>query len=118
MKFQIQQELGAKPETSKRAKGSNYISGLTEWLVRTRLLVSAEEPSDGRRERVSEKDRAPCAGVLRDTATLGTVPESLNSVPGHSFRGPLFCRFTQDVMTKLAGSVTSVSRCGSTASSG
>ena len=39
VKFQIQQELGAKPETSKGAKEGNYTVGLTEWLVRTILLV-------------------------------------------------------------------------------
>jgi hypothetical protein len=43
VKFQIQQELGAKPETSKAANGTNYAPGLTEWLVRTLLLVRAEE---------------------------------------------------------------------------
>ena len=48
VKFQIQQKLGAKPETSKGAKGSNYTPELTEWLVRTVLLVSAEEYSDGK----------------------------------------------------------------------
>ena len=47
MKFQIQQELGAKPETSKAAKETKYAPGLTEWLVRTLLLVRAEEHSDG-----------------------------------------------------------------------
>ena len=48
MKFQIQQELGAKPETSKAANGTKCAPGLTEWLVHTLLLVSAEEYSDGR----------------------------------------------------------------------
>ena len=32
---------------SEGAKESNYTPGLTEWLVRTILLVSAEEFSDG-----------------------------------------------------------------------
>jgi hypothetical protein len=41
VKFQIQQELGAEPETSKGAKEGNYTLWLTEWLVRTRLLFSA-----------------------------------------------------------------------------
>jgi hypothetical protein len=53
MKSQIQQELGAKPETSKGAKGSNYTPGLTEWLMRTLRLVSAEEYSDSVRLQVS-----------------------------------------------------------------
>ena len=53
MKFQIQQELGAKPETSKGVKGSNYTPELTEWLVRTLRLVSAEEYSDSVRLQVS-----------------------------------------------------------------
>ncbi len=42
------EELGARPENSKGANRSNYAPGLTEWLVRTLLLVSAEEYSDGR----------------------------------------------------------------------
>jgi hypothetical protein len=41
VKFKIQQELGAKPETRKGAKEGNYTLGLTEWLVRTLLSVSA-----------------------------------------------------------------------------
>jgi hypothetical protein len=53
VKFQIQQELGAKPETSKGAKGSNYTPWLTEWLVRTLHLVSAEEHRGGVRLQVS-----------------------------------------------------------------
>jgi hypothetical protein len=53
VKFQIQQELGAKPETSKGPKGSTYTPGLTEWLVRTLPLVSAEEYSDGVRLQVA-----------------------------------------------------------------
>jgi hypothetical protein len=44
VKFQIQQELGAKPKTSKEG---DYTPGLTEWLVSTILLVRAEEYSDG-----------------------------------------------------------------------
>ena len=40
VKFQIQQELGAKPKTS---KVGDYKPGLTEWLVRTNRLVSVEE---------------------------------------------------------------------------
>jgi hypothetical protein len=40
LKFQIQQELGAKPESSYVVKGR---VGLTEWLVHTLLLVRAEE---------------------------------------------------------------------------
>ena len=47
MKFQIQRELRAKPKPAKEAKGSKYTPRLTEWLVRTILLVSAEEYSDG-----------------------------------------------------------------------
>ena len=47
MKFQIQQELGAKPKNSKGRKEVITRPGLTEWLVRTLLLVSAEEYSDG-----------------------------------------------------------------------
>ena len=43
MKFQIRRELGAKPETSEEAKTSKYTPRLTEWLVRTLLLVSMEE---------------------------------------------------------------------------
>jgi hypothetical protein len=35
--------LGAKTETSKAANGTNCAPGLTEWLVRTLLSVSAEE---------------------------------------------------------------------------
>jgi len=42
VKFQIQRELGAKPETSEEVKTSKYTPGLTEWLVRTLLLVSGE----------------------------------------------------------------------------
>jgi hypothetical protein len=38
----------AKPETSKGQKEVNYTPGLTEWLVSTLLLVSAEEFSDDR----------------------------------------------------------------------
>ena len=53
MKFQIQQELGAKAETSSGVKGSNYTPGLTEWLMRTLRLVSAEEYSDSVRLQVS-----------------------------------------------------------------
>ena len=41
LKFQIQQELGVKPETTKGDKGSNYAPELTEWLVSTLLSVSA-----------------------------------------------------------------------------
>jgi hypothetical protein len=44
--FQIKQELGAKPKTSKEG---DYTPGLTEWLVSTLLLVRAEEYSDGTR---------------------------------------------------------------------
>ena len=43
MRSLIQQELGAKTETTKGAKGSNYAPELTEWLVSTLLSVSAEE---------------------------------------------------------------------------
>jgi hypothetical protein len=43
VKFQIRRELGAKPETSEEAKTSKYTPRLTEWLVRTLLLVSMEE---------------------------------------------------------------------------
>jgi hypothetical protein len=39
MKFQIRWQLGARPENSKGANRSNYALGLTEWIVRTRLLV-------------------------------------------------------------------------------
>ena len=46
MKFQIQQELGAKPKTSKEG---DYTPGPTEWLASTLLLVRAEEYSDGTR---------------------------------------------------------------------
>jgi hypothetical protein len=54
LKFQIQQELGVKPETTKGAKGSNYAPGLTEWLVSTLLSVSArKECSDGIFERTN-----------------------------------------------------------------
>ena len=35
LKFQIQQELGVKPESTKGAKGSKYAPELTEWLVIT-----------------------------------------------------------------------------------
>jgi hypothetical protein len=48
VKFRIRWELGARPEIRKWAKGTNYTPGLTEWLVRTRLLVSAEEYPDGK----------------------------------------------------------------------
>ena len=43
MKFQIQRELGLKPETSNEAKASNYTYELTEWLVSTNHLVGVEE---------------------------------------------------------------------------
>jgi hypothetical protein len=44
VKFQIQQELGAKPEISYGAKKKVITrAGLTEWLVHTLLLVRAEE---------------------------------------------------------------------------
>jgi hypothetical protein len=43
VKFQIQQELGLKPETSNEAKASNYTPWPTEWFVRTNRLVSVEE---------------------------------------------------------------------------
>ena len=39
LKFQIQQELGVKPEFTKGAKGSNYAPELSEWLVSTLLSV-------------------------------------------------------------------------------
>jgi hypothetical protein len=48
VKFQIQRELGAKPEISEDAKTSKYTPRLTEWLVPTLLLVGVEEYSDGR----------------------------------------------------------------------
>ena len=48
MKFRIPEELGAMPETRKGGKRKLLRRlGLTEWLVRTILLVSAEEYSDG-----------------------------------------------------------------------
>jgi hypothetical protein len=47
VKFQIQRELGAKPETSKAANGTKDAPGLTEWLVHTLLLVRADEPEAG-----------------------------------------------------------------------
>ena len=56
VKLQIQQELGAKPEISKEGE---YTPGLTEWLVSTLLLVSAEEYSDSRVR------RSPCTRRAR-----------------------------------------------------
>jgi len=45
VKFQIQRELGAKPETSEEIKTSKYTPRLSEWLVPTILLVRVEEYS-------------------------------------------------------------------------
>ena len=44
VKFKTPEELGAMPETR---KGGKRAPGLTEWLVRNILLVSAEEYPDG-----------------------------------------------------------------------
>jgi hypothetical protein len=69
VKFQIQRELGAKPETSKAANGTNYAPGLTEWLVRTLLLVSAEEFSDGRPPERLHVETSPLTILSRRSST-------------------------------------------------
>ena len=60
VKFRIQQELGAKPKTSKEG---DYTPELTEWLVSTPLLVRAEEYSDG--------TRAETCATIKSTSTCG-----------------------------------------------
>ncbi len=57
MKFQIQRELGAKPETSEEAKTSKYTPRLTEWLVPTILLDSMEEYPDEQHHRADDNLR-------------------------------------------------------------
>ena len=57
LKFQIQQELGVKPESTKGAKGSNYAPELSEWLVSTLLSVGTRRSA----RRYLRKDKR-CAG--------------------------------------------------------
>jgi hypothetical protein len=47
VKFQIQRELRSKPETRKGGKRKLLRAGANRMVVRTILLVSAEEYSDG-----------------------------------------------------------------------
>jgi len=53
LKFQIQQELGVKPEFTKGRKGSNYAPELSEWLVSTLLSVGTRRSADGIFERTN-----------------------------------------------------------------
>ena len=90
MKFQIQQELGAKPESSYVVKGR---VGLTEWLVHTLLLVRAEEyhraaypatPTSQRSDQIEVIGQVRCAMCKRGTLSgiLGQAGIDLRSFTG------------------------------------
>jgi hypothetical protein len=74
VKFKIPEELGDKTETRTGAKGNYCALGLAEWLVRTLLLVSAEEYSDG---------KLPGRRIVQ--ATIKAILETTDGVRQHVF---------------------------------
>jgi len=76
LKFQIQQELGVKPESTKGTKGSNYAPELTEWLVSTLLSVSTRRSA----LTVSSKGQTVCWLELQgDMAVFALSPPRMNA---------------------------------------
>jgi len=103
VKFEIQKELDAKPRISQRGERSNYTHGLTEWLVGTLLLVSAEEhlsdlsldnsfqPSKYSRSRLAGQS----SGIPTWSTRIGKFPV-LRGAPGLPLK-KMFCVFSEGV---------------------